>query len=72
MQASAILENRHAAPILRSSAYEVSATRNASNSASLSLREYGTCFHGFLLGLCLEGAFALCLYGVYYVSHVIR
>ena len=72
MQASSLLENCQTVAELRSSAYEGSAVRTESKSTSLSLQEYGTCFHGFLLGLCLEGALALGLYGVYCVSHVIR
>jgi len=55
---------------LRSSVCEGPALESESN--SLSLQEYGTCFHGFLLGLCLEVTLALGLYGVYYVSHHIR
>ncbi len=72
MQASALLENCQTVPELRSSAYEDSALRRESKSTSLSLQEYGTCFHGFLLGLCLQGALALGLYGVYCISHIIR
>jgi len=72
MQVFAILEDRHTATALRSSVCEDSSLRIESESNSLSLREYGSCFHGFLLGLCLEGSLALCLYGVYYVTHVIR
>jgi hypothetical protein len=72
MQGSAILEDRHTATALRNSVCEGSALTIESESNSLSLQEYGTCFHGFLLGLCLEGTLALGLYGIYYVSHVIR
>jgi len=72
MQVSALLEDRHTTSVLRSSVCEDAVLRKESESNSLSLREYGSCFQGFLLGLCLEGALALCLYGVYYVSHVIR
>jgi len=71
MQVSALLEDRQTASAMRSSVFQNSAARE-SQSDSLSLREYGSCFQGFLLGLCLEGALGLCLYGVYYVSHVIR
>ena len=72
MQASSTLEQCHTAPTLRSCTCEGSAVSNESMSTSLSLREYGTCFHGFLLGLCVEGALAFCLYGIYYVSRVMR
>jgi hypothetical protein len=70
MQGSALLKDRHTGSVLRSSVCEGPALESESN--SLSLQEYGTCFHGFLLGLCLEVTLALGLYGVYYVSHHIR
>ncbi len=41
-------------------------------SASFSFREYSTCLHGFLLGLCIEGGLALGLYGLYYIGHTIK
>lgn len=72
MQASHTLERCHTATTLQSCTCEGSALSNESGSTSLSLRDYGTCFQGFLLGLCVEGALALCLYGVYYVSHGAR
>jgi hypothetical protein len=72
MQGSALLEDRHNATAMRSSVCEGSALTIESESNSLSLQEYGTCLHGFLLGLCLEGTLALGLYGIYYISHVIR
>jgi hypothetical protein len=27
---------------------------------------------GFVVGLCLEGVLALCLYGVYHIGHLVR
>lgn len=40
--------------------------------AHLSIRHYGICLQGFLVGLCLEGALALCLYGLYRVAYASR
>jgi len=40
--------------------------------ATASIREYGNCVKGFLAGLCLEGALAFCLYGVYHLGLILR
>jgi len=73
MQVStAILQNRPTAPALRTATREGLTFENTRAQESLSIREYGSCFHGFFLGLCLEGALALCLYGIYLFGHVIR
>jgi hypothetical protein len=69
---AAILRNHHASSVSRSSLRQSCTFQNNSQSASLSIQEYGTCLHGFLLGLCIEGGLALGLYGLYYVGHLIR
>ena len=55
-----------------SPACEASSFAQESDLESLSMQEYGNCIQGFLVGLCLEGVLALCLYGVYHIGHVIR
>jgi hypothetical protein len=68
----AILSNRHDSSISRSLMGESRSFRNESGTASFSIQEYGTCLHGFLLGLCIEGGLALALYGLYVVGHMIQ
>ncbi len=55
-----------------SSAWESRAIGNQEPPAHLSIRHYGICLQGFLVGLCLEGALALCLYGLYQVAYAGR
>jgi tetrahydromethanopterin S-methyltransferase subunit B len=60
---------------MTSPAAQSSSFAQDANLESLSIREYGNCIQGFVVGLCLEGVLALCLYGVYhigYIGHVIR
>jgi hypothetical protein len=59
-------------PAMISPAREVSSFAQESDLGSLSMQGHGNCIKGFLVGLCLEGALALCLYGVYHIGHVIR
>jgi hypothetical protein len=59
-------------PAMISPACESSSFSQETELESLSIREYGNCMQGFLVGLCLEGVLALCLYGVYHIGHVIR
>jgi hypothetical protein len=39
---------------------------------SASIRVYGSCVKGFMAGLCMEGALALCLYGIYHLGHILH
>jgi hypothetical protein len=55
-----------------SSACEPHALAKQAPPAHLSIRHYGICLQGFLVGLCLEGALALCLYGLYQVAYASR
>jgi tetrahydromethanopterin S-methyltransferase subunit B len=59
-------------PAMISPSRESSSFAQETDLESLSIREYGNCMQGFLVGLCLEGVLALCLYGVYHIGHVIR
>lgn len=76
MQATASLRmEAQTIPATTSIAVESSSFAQDANEDSLSMREYGNCVQGFVVGLCLEGVLALCLYGVYhigYIGHVIR
>ena len=58
--------------VMKSSASEASSLVQNANPQSLSIREYGICIQTFVVGLCLEGVLALCLYGVYHIGHVAR
>jgi tetrahydromethanopterin S-methyltransferase subunit B len=72
MQAMASLPmEAHTGTAMISPVCEPSFTPN-SNLESLTIREYGNCMQGFLVGLCLEGVLALCLYGVYHIGHLVR
>ena len=33
---------------------------------------YGRCIRGFMVGLCLEGVLALCIYGIYHLHQILR
>jgi hypothetical protein len=68
----AIPGNRHDSRASRSLAAESYSFRSESESASLSIQEYGSCLHGFFLGLCIQGGLALALYGLYVVGHMIQ
>ena len=59
-------------PAMTSPAVQAFSISQDANLESLSFREYGTCIQGFVVGLCLEGVLALCLYGVYHIGHVVR
>jgi hypothetical protein len=59
---SAMLSSVCEAPAFTSETYE----------ATASYREYGSCIQGFMVGLFLEAALALCLYGMYHLGHVLR
>jgi hypothetical protein len=70
MQATASLPMEvQTVPAMISPACEPSFAQE-NNLESLSIREYGNCVQGFLVGLCLEGVLALCLYGVYHIGHI--
>jgi hypothetical protein len=69
---AAILGNRHDSRVSRSLVGESRSFRHDSETGTLSIQEYGTCLHGFLLGLCIEGGLALALYGLYVVGHMIQ
>ena len=73
MQAMATLPmDAHAGPGLMSFECEPSSFASETNLESFSIRESGNCIQGFLVGLCLEGGFALCLYGIYHIQHIVR
>jgi hypothetical protein len=59
-------------PAMTSPAVQASSIAQDANLDSLSIREYGNCIQGFVVGLCLEGVLALCLYGIYHIGHVVR
>jgi tetrahydromethanopterin S-methyltransferase subunit B len=59
-------------PAMISPSCDSSSFAQESDLESLSIKEYGNCIQGFLVGLCLEGVLALCLYGVYHIRYVIR
>jgi hypothetical protein len=59
-------------PAMTSPAGQASSIAQDANLDSLSIREYGNCIQGFVVGLCLEGVLALCLYGIYHIGHVVR
>lgn len=73
MQAMATLPmDAHAGPGLMSFECEPSSFASETELEPLSIRESGNCIQGFLVGLCLEGVFALCIYSVYHVVHIVR
>jgi hypothetical protein len=51
---------------------ETPALQRETHRETASIREYGNCVQGFVAGLCLEGALALCLYGMYHIGHILR
>jgi hypothetical protein len=55
-----------------SSVREPSALQRETHKSTASIREYASCAQGFVAGLCLEGALALCLYGMYHIGHILR
>lgn len=69
---ASILRNAPTDAMFLSSACEPRALAKEELPAHLSIRHYGICLQGFLVGLCLEGALALCLYGLYQVAYVSR
>ncbi|MGB6134362.1 MAG: hypothetical protein WCC14_15680 [Acidobacteriaceae bacterium] len=73
MQATASLNLKaHSVPSTTSSIVEASSFAQNANPESLSLRDYGNCIQGFVVGLCLEAMLALGLYGVYHIGHFVR
>jgi hypothetical protein len=73
MQATATLPtDAHAGPGLMSFDCELSFFASETDLETLSIRKSGNCIQGFLVGICLEGVFALCLYGVYHIVHIVR
>ena len=67
-----ILSNTQSDCIVLSSAREPSSYAKESGSASTSVRHYAICLQVFVVGLCLEGALALCLFGLYHVAYARR
>ncbi len=67
-----ILSNTQSDCILLSSARETSSYAKESGGASTSIRHYAICLQVFVVGLCLEGVLALCLYGLYHVAYSSR
>jgi hypothetical protein len=57
---------------MASSVCEPSALQRETHKSTASIREYANCAQGFVAGLCLEGALALCLYGMYHIGHILR
>lgn len=57
---------------MTSPASEASSLVQDVKAQSLFVRAYGNCVQAFVVGLCLEGVLALCLYGVYHIGHVVR
>jgi hypothetical protein len=69
---ASILSNAPTDSNFLSSACEPRALAKGALPAHLSIRHYGICLQGFLVGLCLEGVLALGLYGLYQVAYVSR
>lgn len=67
-----VLRGTHTDSMLLSSACESRTLAQETRPAHLCIRNYGICLQGFLVGLCLEGALALCLYGLYQVAYSSR
>lgn len=59
-------------PVLQSSVSETRAYVSGAVKAPGTFRLYGECLRGFLAGLCLQGALALCFYGMYVFGHMAR
>ena len=73
MQATASLPlKKQTAFAMKSPAADTSSLAQSANLESFTIQEYGNCIQAFVVGLCLEGALALCLYGVYHIGHIIR
>jgi hypothetical protein len=73
MQATAtLLMDAHTGSASMSPVCEPSSFALETDFESSSIQVHGNCIQGFLVGLCLEGVLALCLYGVYHIGHVIR
>jgi hypothetical protein len=66
------LRGTHTDSMLLSAASESRTLVQEARPAHLSIRHYGICLQGFVVGLCLEGALALCLYGLYQFAYAGR
>jgi hypothetical protein len=72
MQAtSSIYADSHTGSAFLPAAYKPTVVACEAEQESMSLQEYGSCVQGFLVGLMLEGALALCLYGMYRLGHIL-
>jgi hypothetical protein len=67
---ASILSDRLSDPDQQSSISESAAVANVADRKPASLRQYLECLRGFLAGLCLQGALALCFYGMYEFGHM--
>ena len=68
--AVSLLKDTHTDTSLLSSASVPCDPANGTGRASI--RHYGICLQGFLVGLCLEGALALCLCALYRIAYASR
>ena len=72
MQANATLSAKYQTDAaMLCSVCEPPALATETPQGTASIREYGNCIRGFVVGLCLEGALALCLYGMYHLGHIL-
>jgi hypothetical protein len=73
MQAPAVGgTNAKAGTAFMNSVYSQAAPMEEMRQQSPSISVYGRCIRGFMVGICLEGVLALCLYGIYHLGQILH